>query len=65
MLVHQSLHETLVERLAQRFAALRAGPAHADLDLGRIPIRVRYDADWTAIFRRYPSVFGPVPEAGS
>lgn len=37
----------------------------ADLDLGRIPIRVRYDADWTAIFRRYPSVFGPVPEAGS
>ena len=34
-------------------------------DLGRIPIRVRYDADWTAIFRRYPSVFGPVPEAGS
>jgi hypothetical protein len=34
-------------------------------DLGRIPIRFRYDADWTAIFRRYPSVFGPLSEAGT
>ena len=46
VLVHQSLHETLVERLAQRFAALRAGPAHADLDLGPLVSRRQLQRVW-------------------
>jgi aldehyde dehydrogenase (NAD+) len=34
VLVQQSIHDRLVERLAERFSALTAGPAMADLDLG-------------------------------
>ncbi|HEY0879820.1 MAG TPA: aldehyde dehydrogenase family protein [Zeimonas sp.] len=34
LLVQASIHEALLERLAERFAALRAGPSLHDLDLG-------------------------------
>lgn len=34
LLVERSLYETLLARLAERFAALRTGPAYADLDCG-------------------------------
>ena len=34
ILVQRALHDQVVARLAQRFAALRAGPSSADLDLG-------------------------------
>src|SRR5690606_18882700 len=39
VLVEASIHETLMERLAERFSALRAGPASADLDLGPLVSR--------------------------
>ncbi|MDQ0464578.1 aldehyde dehydrogenase (NAD+) [Caulobacter ginsengisoli] len=34
ILVQRSIHDRLVERLAERFSALTAGPAMSDLDLG-------------------------------
>ncbi|MEP6701773.1 MAG: aldehyde dehydrogenase family protein [Betaproteobacteria bacterium] len=34
LLVEASIYETVVEQLGQRFAALRTGPAQADLDCG-------------------------------
>lgn len=34
LLVEQSIHEPLLARLGERFAALRTGPAFADLDCG-------------------------------
>jgi aldehyde dehydrogenase (NAD+) len=46
VLVHQSLHEALMARLAERFSALRAGPAHADLDLGPLVSRRQLQRVW-------------------
>lgn len=34
VLVHRDLHETLRDRMAERYAALQVGPAMADLDVG-------------------------------
>jgi aldehyde dehydrogenase (NAD+) len=34
LLLHRPIHDALLERLAERYRALRVGPAMADLDLG-------------------------------
>ena len=39
VLVEASIHDRLLERLTERFSALRAGPAMADLDLGPLVSR--------------------------
>jgi aldehyde dehydrogenase (NAD+) len=46
LLVEQSLYEPLLERLAARFDALRAGPASADLDLGPLVSRRQQQRVW-------------------
>jgi aldehyde dehydrogenase (NAD+) len=46
ILVERAVHGTLVERLAERFAALRAGPASHDLDLGPLISRKQQQRVW-------------------
>ena len=36
ILVHRSIHDEVLDRMAARYRALRVGPAVADLDLGRL-----------------------------
>ena len=46
VLVERSIYEPLLERLAERFAALRAGPASMDLDLGPLVNRKQQERVW-------------------
>jgi aldehyde dehydrogenase (NAD+) len=46
VLVAAPLYETVLERLAERFAALRAGPASMDLDLGPLINRRQQQRVW-------------------
>ena len=46
VLVAESLHDAVLERLAERFAALRAGPAGTDLDLGPLISRRQQQRVW-------------------
>lgn len=46
VLVERPLYEPLLERLAARFAALRAGPAAMDLDLGPLVNRKQQQRVW-------------------
>ena len=46
VLVERSLYEPLLDRLAARFAALRAGPASRDLDLGPLVNRKQQQRVW-------------------
>jgi aldehyde dehydrogenase (NAD+) len=46
VLVERALYEPLLEGLARRFAALRAGPASRDLDLGPLVTRAQQQRVW-------------------
>jgi aldehyde dehydrogenase (NAD+) len=46
VLVEASIHERLVSRLAERFEALRCGPAESDLDLGPLINRKQQQKVW-------------------
>jgi aldehyde dehydrogenase (NAD+) len=46
VLVQRELYEPVLERLAERFAALRAGPASMDLDLGPLVNRRQQQRVW-------------------
>jgi aldehyde dehydrogenase (NAD+) len=46
VLVERPLYEPLLERLAERFSALRAGPASRDLDLGPLVNRRQQQRVW-------------------
>ncbi len=43
LLVHAGIHDAFVERVAERFRALRAGPPASDADLGPLINRTQYD----------------------
>jgi aldehyde dehydrogenase (NAD+) len=43
LLVHESIHEAFVARVAERFRALRAGPPASDADLGPLVNRKQYE----------------------
>ncbi|MCZ4328756.1 aldehyde dehydrogenase family protein [Castellaniella denitrificans] len=43
LLVHESIHDAFVERVAERFRALRAGPPASDADLGPLVNRTQYE----------------------
>lgn len=43
LLVHESIHDALVARVAERFRALRAGPPASDADLGPLVNRKQYE----------------------
>ncbi len=43
LLVHASIHDAFVERVAERFRALRAGPPASDADLGPLVNRRQYE----------------------
>ncbi|HET8702339.1 aldehyde dehydrogenase family protein [Castellaniella sp.] len=43
LLVHESIHDAFVERVAERFRALRAGPPASDADLGPLVNRKQYE----------------------
>ncbi len=43
VLIEQSLYETLIGRLGERFRALRAGPPELELDMGPLINRKQYD----------------------
>ncbi|GAA0779092.1 aldehyde dehydrogenase family protein [Castellaniella ginsengisoli] len=43
LLVHESLHDAFVERVAGRFRVLRAGPPSSDADLGPLVSRRQYE----------------------
>jgi len=49
VLVERSVHDALLERLADTFAALRAGPAGRDLDLGPMVSRRQQERVWDAL----------------
>lgn len=46
VLIERSVYEPLLERLAQRFAQLRAGPADLDLDLGPLVSQTQQQRVW-------------------
>jgi aldehyde dehydrogenase (NAD+) len=46
VLIQQGIHDALVEQLIERFSALRAGPALADLDLGPLVSRRQLQRVW-------------------
>ena len=46
VLVERAIYEPLLDRLAERFAALRAGPASMDLDLGPLVNRKQQQRVW-------------------
>lgn len=46
VLIQRALYEPLLERLAQAFSALRAGPADLDLDLGPLVNRKQQQRVW-------------------
>ena len=46
VLIQQGIHDALVEQLIDRFSALRAGPALADLDLGPLVSRRQLQRVW-------------------
>jgi aldehyde dehydrogenase (NAD+) len=46
VLIERGAYEPLLERLAERFAALRAGPASMDLDLGPLVNRKQQQRVW-------------------
>ena len=46
VLIERSIYEPLLERLAQRFSQLRAGPADRDLDLGPLVSRKQQQRVW-------------------
>jgi aldehyde dehydrogenase (NAD+) len=46
VLIERSIYEPLLERLAQRFSQLRAGPADLDLDLGPLVSRKQQQRVW-------------------
>ncbi|CAM3693847.1 aldehyde dehydrogenase family protein [Castellaniella denitrificans] len=43
LLVHESIHDAFVTRVAERFRALRAGPPASDADLGPLVNRKQYE----------------------
>src|SRR5690606_22614072 len=49
VLVERSVHDALLERLAEAFAGLRAGPASRDLDLGPMVSRRQQERVWDAL----------------
>jgi aldehyde dehydrogenase (NAD+) len=46
VLIERSIYEPLLERLAQRFSQLRAGPADLDLDLGPLVNHMQQQRVW-------------------
>ena len=46
VLIERSIYDTLIGRLGERFAALRAGPAGLDLDLGPLVSRRQLQRVW-------------------
>jgi aldehyde dehydrogenase (NAD+) len=46
VLIERAIYEPLLERLAQRFSQLRAGPADLDLDLGPLVSRKQQQRVW-------------------
>ena len=46
VLIQRGIHDSVMQSLAERFAALRAGPAQADLDLGPLVSRRQLQRVW-------------------